>query len=158
MRKVVLTGLICAIVLIAGCEHFRKTPTPTPDPASFVSPTSILLSPIPIIQTPAGTPGPTTASPGAAATETLSILSVTGAKPGEAASVSIQGPPNTQCTLAFIAPPGSKTVGLSLDPKTADASGHVTWTWKVDPGAATGPGAVTAKCGGAVVSSSITIG
>jgi hypothetical protein len=93
-----------------------------------------------------GTPGP------------LAILSVTGAKPGDAASVSIQGPPNTQCTLAFIAPPGSKTVGLALDPKTADASGHVTWTWNVDPGTATGPGAVTVRCGGALASMSITIG
>jgi hypothetical protein len=70
----------------------------------------------------------------------------------------VKAVPNTQCTLAFVAPPGSATVGRALETKTVDATGQVTWSWSIDSGTATGAGAITVRCGDALASSSITIG
>ena len=149
MRKAILVALVCALVGLAGCELFRKTPTPTPDPAASVSPTSIIPSPL---------ASPVPANGTAATTGTVSIQSVTGGKPGDTASVSVKAAPNTQCTLAFVAPPGSATVGRALEPKTADATGQVAWSWSIDSGTANGAGAITVRCGDALASSSIKIG
>jgi hypothetical protein len=123
-----------------------------------MTPTSTIPSPVAITRVPYQTSSPTAGAAGATAGATLSILSVSGAKPGGAASVSVQAAPNSSCTLAFIAPPGSATVGASVGPQTADATGHVTWTWNVAAGTASGSGAVTVKCGDALASTSITIG
>jgi hypothetical protein len=159
MRNAILAGVLCAVVVLAGCQQFRKTPTPTPDPTQLaMTPTGTVPSPVAITRVPYQTPNPTAANGVAAPSGTLSILSVSGAVPGQAASVSVQATPNTSCTLAFIAPPGSAKVGSALEPRTADATGHVSWTWNVDAGTASGMGAVTVKCGDALASTSIRIG
>jgi hypothetical protein len=63
----------------------------------------------------------------------------------ENATVSIVGIPNTQYSIAVYYSSG-KSTAAGLEPKTSDASGNVSWTWKI--GGKTNPGTYRATITG----------
>lgn len=58
-------------------------------------------------------------------------------KAGDYATVTVKTVPGAQCTITVWYPSGPSTAS-GLEPKTADASGRVTWSWRV--GTRTTPG------------------
>jgi hypothetical protein len=60
---------------------------------------------------------------------------------GNVATLTVLTQPNSNCTIAVYLPSGNKSGASGLGPKTASASGVVTWSWLV--GGNTGPGTGT---------------
>ena len=84
----------------------------------------------------------------------LQILSVTSpVSRGGSATLSAQTVPGAQCTISVNYQSGPSQA-QGLEPKTADSSGNVSWTWKVGTNTATGswPITVTASLGGKTAS------
>lgn len=102
-------------------------------------------------------PSPTSAS-GSPSPVPVTFISVTGAPPGRDASATIQGPPNTVCSIEFFAPGGETTEAPGLDDKRTDASGRTSWSWPIATGTPPGMGRVIVFCGSAVGTGPITIG
>jgi hypothetical protein len=88
----------------------------------------------------------------------VSFSNVTGAKPGQTASVAVTTSPEVSCTIYYVPPRGTTAPAAGLTAKVADASGHVTWSWPIDTASHTGSGAVTVSCGAATATTEITIG
>lgn len=136
----------------AGRGLWASVPTPSPTP----SPTP--TTPTPRTPTPSPTPSATlvpTLTPTATATPiTLEMVSVTSSVArGADATLRARTAPGAYCTITVYYKSGpSEAAGLS--PKTADAQGNVSWTWRV--GTNTTPGSwrivVTAEKDGSQVS------
>ena len=118
-------------------------PQPVP-PAPAVAP----LPPAPSAVAPA-VPAPT-AAPAPSADLALQIVSVSSpVRPGARATLTAQTTPGAQCSIAVQYKSGPSSAS-GLEPKTADASGNISWTWTV--GSTTTPGTwpitATARLGG----------
>jgi len=132
-----------ATVARAVTQAATKTPQATATPAATKTPQPSTPTPPPL--TP--TPEPATPTPPPAAQETptpapvtlsLQIVSVTSpVSKGANATAVAQTSPGASCSITVTYKSGpSQAQGLV--PKTADASGQVSWTWKV--GTNTTPG------------------
>jgi hypothetical protein len=89
---------------------------------------------------------------------TVTITNVKGAILGNMASVSIHGPPNTQCTIMYFTPAGTDSTAQGLIPKTTDASGNATWSWTIGTFTRPGTGHVVVMCGDAKAIAPIRVG
>jgi competence protein ComEC len=111
--------------------------------------------------TPASTPtgsGPTpTLTRTAPAAGGLAILSVSSSvSVGSSATLTAQTSPNASCSIIVHYKSGpSHASGLA--PKNADASGTVSWTWKVGTNTTRGTWPIDVTCGGITKSSSFTV-
>lgn len=65
--------------------------------------------------------------------------------PGRDAQLTVRTDPGTQCMLLWHYKNGSADADVAL-PKRADASGRITWTWRVDAQAAPGTWPVIVHC------------
>jgi endonuclease YncB( thermonuclease family) len=88
--------------------------------------------------TPTVNQAPATSSPGPTENLSLEILSVTSpVSQGANATLTARTLPGAQCTITVFYKSGASSAA-GLEPKTADANGSVSWTWRV--GANTTPG------------------
>jgi hypothetical protein len=88
----------------------------------------------------------------------VTFLSVVGGRPGQTASVSVQTTPGASCAITYVTPHGTVSVAQGLVTKTADTSGHASWTWLIGARTEPGTGTVTVACGGVSTSAGIAIG
>lgn len=110
-------------------------------------------------RTPAGagrTPSidTTPAEPGSFVT----IEAVTGAEPGGLAGVSVRTNPGASCGIEYRTPLGTLATADGLEPKTADADGRVSWSWRIEPGSERGAGSVRVTCDGRAETAPVRIG
>jgi competence protein ComEC len=129
----------------------REIPAP-PRAPPLCTPTST-QTPTPPTTTPPTTTPPTTTPP-TTLELTLEIISVTSpVGPGYNATLVAKATPGAECNIDVYYKSGPSTAA-GLYPKTADAEGNVSWTWKV--GTRTTPGSwrivVTASLAGKTVS------
>lgn len=75
---------------------------------------------------------------------------------GSNASISIQGSPNTSYSITVVYSSGASTAA-GLGPKTSNASGNVSWTWKVGTRTKAGSYSITISGGGAIKTTSFTV-
>jgi len=88
----------------------------------------------------------------------VSFVSVVGTSPGRVASVTVQTAPGASCSIVYVTPRGTVSVAQGLSPKTADASGRVSWAWLIGTRTYSGTGSVTVTCNGVSASAGIGIG
>ncbi len=112
-------------------------------------------TPVPV-STPAPVPATTPAI--APATSGVTFTSVQGAKPGNVATVMVQTAPSASCSIGYVTPKGTQSEAAGLVPKTADASGNVSWSWLIGGNTTPGTGRVTVTCNGMSATTNITIG
>jgi hypothetical protein len=87
----------------------------------------------------------------------VAITSISGAAPGDSASLAVQTQPGASCSISYRTPSGTASTAQGLEPKTADASGEVTWTWNIGQATRRGTGSVAVTCNGASATSPIEI-
>jgi hypothetical protein len=75
---------------------------------------------------------------------------------GSNASISIQGSPNTSYSITVVYSSGTSTAA-GLEPKTSNASGNVSWTWKVGTRTKAGSYSITISGGGVIKRTSFTV-
>lgn len=75
---------------------------------------------------------------------------------GSNASISIQGSPNTSYSITVTYSNGASTAA-GLEPKTSNASGNVSWTWKVGAKTKAGSYSITIFGGGSTKTTSFTV-
>ena len=75
---------------------------------------------------------------------------------GSNASISIQGSPNTSYSITVVYSSGTSTAA-GLEPKTSNASGNVSWTWKVGAKTKAGSYSITISGGGTIKTTSFTV-
>lgn len=144
---VVVTQVVTVVATVppaAPQPAATNTPAPPPATATPVPPPPPTNTPVP----------PPTATPAPA----LVFTAVQGARPFGTASVSIKGPPNTQCTIAYFTPAGTNSTAQGLVPRTTDANGNASWSWVIGSSTRPGTGHVDVRCGSASASTNITIG
>jgi hypothetical protein len=107
--------------------------------------------------TPTAVPPPPPAAARPAEAD-VRFTSVVGGPPGGTASVAVQTAPNASCSIKYITPRGTDSTAQGLIPKTADASGRVSWSWVIGTATQPGTGRVTVTCGGASATAPIQIG
>lgn len=158
---------IALALLLIACGGSTTAPTRAPSPESNLALTATALvrrggtaGAPPGIPTATNRPSPPLpGNTGPSATPVaVSIVAVTGAPPGRAASVRIQGPPNTVCSIEYFAPGGEVGELPGLEDRRTDASGGASWSWTIDPNTRPGMGRVIVFCGSAVGTGPITIG
>jgi hypothetical protein len=66
-------------------------------------------------------------------------------RPGRDAELIVRTDPGTQCMLLWHYKTAAADQNVAL-PRRADASGRITWTWRVDPQAARGMWPVIVHC------------
>lgn len=176
---VALIGLLLVCGIIASLAGPPKPATPAVTGPPKVAPASatvvvVQLAPtiaVPTLAAVAPTVAPTltntpvvaivlpTSTTAPAAPQTVLVITK---QPGTVsaggnASVSVKTAPGASCSITVRYASGNNSTASGLAPKTADASGSVTWMWKV--GAKTGPGdgAVIITCGDTRVDATITV-
>lgn len=75
---------------------------------------------------------------------------------GSSASISIQGSPNTSYSITVTYSNGASTAA-GLEPKTSNASGNVSWTWKVGAKTKAGSYSITIFGGDSTKTTSFTV-
>lgn len=131
------------LLALLGSEKYRAkygsnapaSTAPQPTDASVASPTPTAPAPTPTF-------GPTANPSG------ITFISLKGAAPGSQASVAIQGPSSTVCTIAFTTPNGITNSISGLGPKTTTANGLIAWTWTISSDTKVGVGNVAVTCAG----------
>lgn len=103
-------------------------------------------------------PAPPPESVPPASTGGVTFTSVVGGPPGGHASASVSTAPGANCTISYVTPAGTHSTAQGLIPKTADATGSVSWTWNIGGNTRPGTGTVTVTCGSVSASAAITIG
>lgn len=104
------------------------TPTPTPTPPPTSPPPSIPSE----TPTPTATPMPSS-PPQEVGQGSINILSITSpVEQNSTAQLSISTLPDAQCSIKVILPSGNQSTAKGLEAKTADASGNITWSWKIN--------------------------
>jgi hypothetical protein len=88
----------------------------------------------------------------------VEITSVAGGPPGGRASVAVHTAPGASCSISYRTPAGARSTAQGLEPRPADSSGNVMWSWNIGASTRPGAGSVTVTCGGNTVSSPIQIG
>jgi hypothetical protein len=87
----------------------------------------------------------------------VTFVSVQGARPGGHASVTVQTAPNSNCSIVYRTPAGTKSKAAGLTDKTTDVDGKVSWTWLIGGSTKAGTGSVTVTCGGEHATTGIDI-
>jgi micrococcal nuclease len=88
----------------------------------------------------------------------VELVSVLGGPPNGRASATARTHPGAACTIAYRTPAGTSSVAQGLFPKTADASGSVSWSWQIGSGTRPGTGTVVVTCDGQSARAPIRIG
>jgi hypothetical protein len=109
-----------------------------------------------IPQTPTQ-PAPTATAQSGSATDTVQIVSASGAAPGGQASATAQTSPGAACSLAYTTPAGTASRASGLGTRAADANGRVSWTWDIARSTRPGTGTIVVTCDGASARAPITI-
>ena len=116
-----------------------KNPTSSPQTTSSPTPASTTVptpSPYPSISSqpsPTATEGTATPSPIPEPTGQITIVSLTSpVKQNTTAQLNIQTTPTTQCSIKVTLPSGGQSSAGGLEAKTADNSGTITWSWKIN--------------------------
>jgi hypothetical protein len=135
----------CSLAEQAGAT-VQYGPSPSPPPTDTPSP--------PPTEPPA-TAAPVPTKP---ATPSVEFVSVQGGRPGQRASVTVSTAPGAQCSLDYQTPAGTSSTAQGLGPKSADATGMVSWTWLIGGNTRPGTGSVSVACGGTRATSPIQIG
>jgi beta-lactamase superfamily II metal-dependent hydrolase len=108
----------------------------------------------------AGTPTPAivlTQSPTISFTGGLDILSVTSpVDKGSLATLTAKTSPNASCTITVSYKSGPSHAS-ELGPKSADARGTVSWTWRVGAGTTSGTWSINVTCNGVTKSTTFTV-
>lgn len=103
---------------------------------------------------------PTTKKPTEKPTEAPKGIEVTyvtsSVSPGEYASISIQGEPNTDYSISVTYKSGASTAD-GLYTKTSDSSGYVSWEWKVGARTSSGTYPIRISGGGQSITESFTV-
>lgn len=159
-------GIPLALLLIA-CGGGAAAPTHTAAPTANVALTATAIvrrggpaGAAPGVPTATNRPLPPTPNPAQLSPTPVAVMlvSVMGAPPGRAASVAIQGPPNTVCSIEFFAPGGAVDEAPGLGDTRTDASGGASWSWTIGAGTQTGTGRIIVFCGREVGTGPITVG
>jgi hypothetical protein len=125
------TPLSAEVKLLRG----TLTPVPIQTPirtSSFIpSPASLSPSPVSYV-TPTSTPAiPST--PQEAGQVFINIASITSlVKQNSLAQLSVLTLPSAQCSINVVLPNGNQSTAKGLEVKTADVSGNVSWSWKIN--------------------------
>lgn len=90
-----------------------------------------------------------TATPSAPPSAAVRIVSVTDGHPGSNATVSAETAPGTQCSIQYRHPSGKLSTTKGLTTRVSDASGAVSWTFRIDSTTKPGRGDIAVTCGGA---------
>jgi len=75
---------------------------------------------------------------------------------GQNATLRVKTGANLACTIEVDYKSGPSTAA-GLSPKTSDAAGNVSWTWKVGANTAAGTWPITVTCGGGSAQTSINV-
>jgi hypothetical protein len=102
--------------------------------------------------------GPTTAAPAPFPGSTTITATPSGVTPGDYASLTAQTSPHAACSLVVTLPSGARSTSAGLGPATADASGRVSWTWKIGTRTTPGMATATVSCPTGSVSAAFEIG
>jgi hypothetical protein len=153
-------------VLATAVDHPTAVATQTQAPGTVrqtvVSPGTGSASPTPSASLQSGASpaaSSTTPSTQAPATSGVAFTSVNGARPGGQAAVNVQTSPNARCSLSYTTPAGTASTAQGLGPATADASGHVLWSWTIAANTQPGAGSLAVTCTpGGSTSTTIPIG
>lgn len=104
---------------ISNNQQIATTPTFTPTITS--APESTPLS------TPTLIPQPTQQN------DQITVVSLTSpVKQNSTARLNIKTLPNAQCSIKVTLPSGNQSTAKGLEMETADASGNITWSWKIN--------------------------
>ncbi len=95
-------------------------------------------------QTPSATSAPSGTPP------PLTIQSVTGGQRTQNATVMVLTAPATSCSIEYRHPSGKVSTTRGLNPHQSDASGVISWTFRIDSTTQPGTGTITVMCGTAV--------
>jgi len=134
-------------------------PTPSPKPSAERTATPLPTEPPTPNQPPATEePQPTEPPPTQPVPSTTVQLTVVGAPPGGNASASVQTSPGASCSITYVTPSGAVSGAQGLEPKTADANGFASWTWKIGPSTKPGTGTVKVTCDCVTASKPLQIG
>jgi hypothetical protein len=76
------------------------------------------------------------------------FVTVTGARPGGTAAVSVHTTPFGHCSITYTTPQGNESTAQGLDPKDADGQGSVSWSWKIGIKTTPGDGVIDVLCNG----------
>lgn len=142
MRWVALT-LVCLTLVACGGSGDDDDDQPVATPASTA--TAASASTAPAEATPAGSVG-------------ITFLMVSGAAPGERASVTIRTDPvGVECAILYTTPNGTLSDAEGLEPATTRGSGTVSWEWTIGTNTEPGTGRVKVTCGDSSATSDIEI-
>ncbi len=171
--KWALAGL--ASLLLAACGNGPNIDATTsrtalstenarpPIPTLPVPTTIILVTQVVTVAPPAPPPAATNTPippppPTATPVPTVAITNVQGATLLGTASVTIKGPPNTPCSIAYTTPAGTNSGAQGLVMKTTDGNGVAMWSWTIGSFTRPGTGKVAVTCGGARATADIKVG
>jgi len=137
----VKTLLLAAAVLgVVACGETTAAPDTTH------SNSSISTTPTP----------PETKSPGPAQTAVTFVNAPLTVARGQNATLQVKTAPNTSCSIEVDYKSGPSTA-TGLIPKTSDAAGNVSWTWKVGANTTPGTWPITVTCGSRSAQTSIKV-
>jgi hypothetical protein len=141
-------------VACAATGADSRTSSPT-EPAATIQPTpAATAEPTAPPPTPPPSP-PTTASPAPATAVTFTFVSSPVARNANA-TATVQTTPTVGCTIVVTYNSGPSTAA-GLAPKTADAYGIVSWTWKVGGNTALGTYPIRVTCAGVSAAATFTV-
>ena len=144
-------ALLLAPVLLAGIACAESTASnQTPPPETPASSSQEAASP-----SPSSSPVPSLSQSAVAAVVTFANAPVAASR-GQNATLQASTSPNTSCGIEVDYKSGPSTAA-GLVPKTSDASGHVSWTWKVGSNTTPGSWPITVTCGGATAKTYISV-
>jgi hypothetical protein len=133
--------LLTACAGHGGVYEWLNTSQTTAQP-SAAAPAA--TSPLPTV-----TPSPT-ATPSSSAVASVGFVEpIAGASRGGTASVTVQAPPGSICTLQFTPPGAAAGSAIQIQPtlQTAGPTGQMTWTWPIPPNAPAGKATLNLNCG-----------
>lgn len=144
MHRTLLPIIVLALAL-GACSGGTDAPPPTasstPPPATTAAApratTAATVAPRPASAVPTLTTGPQAG---------VQIVTVTGARPGETATVTARAPAGVVCDIDYQTPAGTRGTATGLTTRLVSASGTVMWSWVIAAATRPGTGRVTVNC------------
>ena len=132
LQSTVASGTQTAVAKAAPTRT-PAPPPPPPTPLTTGAPPPVATSAVTV---PAGPPTQVT------------IMPVVSVRAGTLATVIAQTSPQTSCSIVYYHPSGKKSTARGLNVHQADATGMVTWMFRIDASTKPGDGTVTATYNG----------
>jgi hypothetical protein len=152
-----LPAVVQQAISQAGSSVAPTVSSPSPSSSSEVSAVSPALV---SSSDPAPSSSPTPAAPSKATTQSANISLAnlsSSVSPGDEARISIKGQPNTKYTIAVNYSSGISKAA-SLEDKTSDSNGNISWSWKVGAKTKSGTYNINVRGGGKTFTTSFTVG